>query len=385
MGVVLVRHSVGNVANRLTSWTWLPQNLHPKYSGVFFLFVVSLVSSILQISQNTFGYWANPQILIEQPSAATHALSLLQGWGYLGCLQAGTLYFQSTKVIQKFFLFAIVLTLCVIGILNGGREPALMPWVAFTFGALITSFTYKRLISLSLTSVIALLILTPAISLMRDTIVSIGSRSVSTTSVPNSNSPLQSPEPSDLLGNSYDFVLSISNRLNRIADIHAITTKVPSEVPYVSTKDSITSLYESLIPRVLWNEKPSNTATRDMSVEFYNVPVTTLTSSAITPFGDLWRRGGITSVTTGSFVLGMIYALVERRAPRTLLSVPSCFAPLLAFPLIFKGESDAIPMPAELLSICVSAFLAWQLLQLIALSRVRCGRYIGVVFPKLVG
>ena len=57
------------------------------------------------------------------------------------------------------------------------------------------------------------------------------------------------------------------------------------------------------IPRSVWPTKPVLAAGYEVLQEYYGMPASVHSSVAVTPYGDLYRRGGVAVVIAGMLVL----------------------------------------------------------------------------------
>ena len=64
-----------------------------------------------------------------------------------------------------------------------------------------------------------------------------------------------------------------------------------------------------MIPRVIWNEKPSQSDPRKYSDLYFNQNDN---SFAITPFGDLLRNFGVIGIPLGMMIIGIFFRVIYR-------------------------------------------------------------------------
>jgi hypothetical protein len=93
----------------------------------------------------------------------------------------------------------------------------------------------------------------------------------------------------------------------------------PYEEAYDLDNNIWKDLTTSLVPRVVWKEKPVSSDPRKFSDLYFNFGEN---SFAITPFGDLLRNYGIAGVPLGMMIIGIFLrlfyrALIENQ-PRSL-------------------------------------------------------------------
>jgi hypothetical protein len=162
-----------------------------------------------------------------------------------------------------------------------------------------------------------------------------------------------------LLGESVVTVIPDSSfyllqRLQEIDSPAIIIQRTPSQVAFTSPAQLVEAPLADLIPRAVWPGKPILDTGYEFNLQYYGLPSTVYTSSAITPVGDLYRHGGWGPVVLGMFVLGCGIRLLDdvldvRRNPHAIFLV------LLLFPALVNGEQDWVTLFAGM----PSAVLVW--------------------------
>ena len=153
--------------------------------------------------------------------------------------------------------------------------------------------------------------------------------------------------------------LSLDFTLGRIQEIDApaiILQRTPAQIPYSSPAGLFEAPVLGIIPRAIWPSKPIMDTGYKFSQQYYGLPSTLYTSSAITPIGDLYRHGGWIPVIGGMFILGCLIHLLDK-----VLDVRdnphAVFLVLLLFPELVKGEVDWITLLAGI----PTTLLVWWL------------------------
>jgi hypothetical protein len=111
--------------------------------------------------------------------------------------------------------------------------------------------------------------------------------------------------------NSYESIsmglTTLSERLDIVSTLAVVVSNHEKLAPYEEAYGLDNNIWVDtttfLIPRVVWNDKPSASDARKYSDLYFNTPDN---SFAITPMGDLLRNYGIIGVPIGMFVLGVI-------------------------------------------------------------------------------
>lgn len=164
---------------------------------------------------------------------------------------------------------------------------------------------------------------------------------------------------------------SASYLLIRIKNIDSpaiIMQRTPGQIPFTSPLELIEGPLISVIPRALWPGKPILASGYQFSQDYYGLPATVITSTAITPVGDLYRHGGWIPVIIGMFLLGcgtrfLDDALDVRGSPH------ATFLFVLLFPVIVNQEADWTGM----LALIPGTLLVWLLAVYLTFGRKRDG------------
>lgn len=143
---------------------------------------------------------------------------------------------------------------------------------------------------------------------------------------------------------------SVTYLLQRIREIDSpaiILQRTPGQIAYASPIQLAESPVVDLVPRAIWRGKPIVDTGYQFSQQYYGLPSSLYTSSAITPVGDLYRHGGWIPVIAGMAVLGCVVRLLDavldvRANPQAILLV------LLLFPALVKGEDDWVSLMASI-------------------------------------
>ena len=135
---------------------------------------------------------------------------------------------------------------------------------------------------------------------------------------------------------------STSILLSRIREIDGpaiIVQRTPTQIGFLSPVQLVEAPVIDLVPRALWPGKPILDSGYEFSQEYYELPSTVYTSSAITPVGDLYRHGGWIPVIVGMYFLGWGTRLLDD-ALDVAGDPHSMFLFLLLFPILVKQEDD---------------------------------------------
>jgi hypothetical protein len=142
-------------------------------------------------------------------------------------------------------------------------------------------------------------------------------------------------------------VLFLLQRLREIDGPAIILQRTPGQIAFRSPAQLIEAPLVDIVPRAIWSGKPILATGYQFSQQYYELPSTLYTSSAITPVGDLYRHGGWVPVIAGMFLLGCGLRLLDdvldvRRSPHVIFFV------LLLFPGLVGGENDWVALLASI-------------------------------------
>ena len=155
--------------------------------------------------------------------------------------------------------------------------------------------------------------------------------------------------------------------LQRIREIDSpaiIVQRTGSQIPFSNPMQLVEAPLADAVPRVIWPDKPILVSGYKFSQEYYGIPYTVYTSSAITPVGDLYRYGGWIPIVIGMCLLGVLARLLDEVLDVRKNSHAS-FLVLLLFPALVKAEDDW----ATLLAGLPAATAIWLLCVVLSFRR----------------
>jgi hypothetical protein len=166
----------------------------------------------------------------------------------------------------------------------------------------------------------------------------------------------QTVSNSDIAGTLASSASYLLIRVRNIDGPAIIMQRTPGQIGYASPVQLAEGPAVSLIPRALWPGKPIIAGGYQFSQDYYELPPTVITSSAITPVGDLYRHGGWIPVIAGMFLLGCGTRFFDdvmdvRGSPHAV------FLFVLLFPTFANQEYDWTGM----LSLIPGTLLVWLL------------------------
>ena len=139
--------------------------------------------------------------------------------------------------------------------------------------------------------------------------------------------------------------IALLQRIREIDSPAIILQRTPGQIAFISPAQLILAPLGGIVPRAVWSGKPILATGYLFSQQYYDIPSTIYTSSAITPVGDLYRHGGWIPVIAGMFLLGCGVRLLD-----DVLDIHanphSIFLILLFFPTLVKNEEDWVSLVA---------------------------------------
>jgi hypothetical protein len=168
----------------------------------------------------------------------------------------------------------------------------------------------------------------------------------------------------DMLTVAPDSVVYLLQRVREIDSPAIILQRTPGQIPFTSPAQLALAPLADVVPRAIWPGKPILATGYQFSQEYYDLPSSVYTSSAVTPVGDLYRHGGWVPVIAGMMLLGCAVRLADdvldvRANPQAI------FAVLLLFPVLVTGEQDWVTMLAGL----PATALIWLLASMLTFRR----------------
>ena len=157
-------------------------------------------------------------------------------------------------------------------------------------------------------------------------------------------------------GNRSEAQTNAFQRVREIDNVAIILQRTPSQVPYRSASDLLMAPLTSIVPRAVWPGKPVLDGAYRFSSEYYLLPTSVKTSSAVTIPGDLYRHGGLILFVVGMAGLGFAIRMVDN-VLRSGTTAPLAILFLIVFPLVGKAEIEAVALLASI----PTAVVVWLL------------------------
>lgn len=324
-------------------------------AAVLALWLVGIAGRVL-----SFMFGGSTEEQLASTSSLTQVLATGAAFGLLATLLAGA-RFAANRSLVTFTVLAVVLSSqLVLGFYSSSKQAVWIQLFAVAFG--YATRRRIRVIPTLAVALVAILFVVPFQTAYRTVDdVSFGSSGTSGIEFDVSTFAADALEADPM-----QTLETTARRLSRIGDLALILQKTPSQVEYSSPVELLGAPLIAVIPRSFWPEKPVLDQGRQMSIIYYELPTTLYTASAMTPYGDLWRHGGVIPLILGMAALGFSIRLVDGRRGSTKADPRILFLPMLLFAYVVKAEASFIEIVAAFASVMVTAALASRLVTIMS-------------------
>ena len=300
---------------------------------------------ILVATTGRFGYVGDPSAAVSAAASYQQVLNLLSLFAPLAVAAAAIRVFSERVPGAWITLAMIFSTELAFGAAAGGKQSFVIAVLA-----VVIPFTaaHRRMPKTALAAlcIAFLLIVIPFNQAYRNEVR--GSSAVLSPSQGVAAAPgilQQTLSGSDALTTIPDSVAYLLQRLREIDGPAIIIQRTPSQVAYSSPLDLVLGPIATIVPRAIWPDKPIMATGYQLSQQYYGLPSTLYSSSAITPVGDLYRHGGWVPVLAGMFFLGCVVRLLDDTLD-VFTDPHAIFLLLLLFPSFVKAETDWVTLIA---------------------------------------
>lgn len=327
----------------------------PSAIAAIVLWLIAMAAIAAQIQNGSFGYLTDEPLATRETSSLSAVLAALTELGTVATFLAAWRHARIATAGAGLMLLFVAGSQIGLGLFAGFKEDAIIQLVAIFIGWGI--WRRPRVVALLLAGLFVVLFVFPFIAQYREQVSRGGSGRLSPAAALASIDFGQLVD-SALSTSSSESAQTASDRLTRIGDLAVIIQKTPEQVPYLPARELAAGPVLGFVPRSVWNEKPVLDAGYQMSTVYYGLPRTVRNSSALTPYGDLWRHGGLPVVVVGMLALGTFVRAVDDRSGDPRVDPRILFLPLLLFAPLVKQERDFLGFTASLASILLAAVLA---------------------------
>lgn len=328
-------------------------------SGVWSLWGVSVFAQAISVARGSLGYLSDPTAALSTSSSTNAVLSVLAALGLLSTVVAAWRLSVTRAPGAALLLAWIGGSQVLIGLFSGTKQAATIQLVAVVVG--YSAQGKLRLAPVLVTGLVALFVITPFVTAYRAEVVTSSGRLTPEQALQNIDfaTLFSDSTRADGADGSRE---QAAQRLSRIGDVAIIVTKSPSIVPFVSPLELVGGPVLGFVPRSLWPGKPVLDAGYRANIAYYGAPPSVYSSVALTPYGDLYRHGGLVVVIVGMAVLGAFVRVIDDREGTDVTADPRLmFLPMLLFTTLVKQETDYLALTASIVSIVVAAALGVRL------------------------
>jgi hypothetical protein len=332
----------------------------PTLAGALVLWALSMAAQGIDIASGSFGYLADPTQLAT--NSVPEVLALISGLGALATLLAAWLHATSRRASTRFVLAVVLGSQLLLGLFSATKEPFVVQFLAAFVGYGVRRRV--RVVPVVTVAAIFVFFVTPFVTLYRTDVFTGSGRLTPAQVVANlSFGTLSRTALDSSRSNAFE---EVATRLSRIGDVTVILQKTPGVVPSRSPLELVESPVLGVIPRSLWPGKPVLNAGYQMSSLYYELPTDVQTSNAPTPYGDLWRHGGIFELVVGMILLGFLVKIVDSRAGDPARDPRLLFLPMLLFFELVKQETDYVSFAASIVGFVLAAGLAARVVSVLS-------------------
>lgn len=288
--------------------TW---HLRSPYVPVL-LYLPSAASTIYRLRAGSFAYLADPNALIASPTSLGPLLSMGEQLGKAAVVIAALGVIQARRYRHRAVIVFALLVAAELGI--GAFSGTKAPFILLALAVAVPFFARQARISWKVlaATIIIFSIGTSFTGAYRVRLIETGGRLQGEQALDAfADTSLETLQPTRLFETIADGTLSLGPRLRQIDNVALVAQRSPGEIAYRSPSRLLTDPISNLVPRAIWPSKPVVTTGLDFSREYYNLPSSLLTSSAVTVTGDLFRHGGVGTVIVGMALLGAVVRLVD--------------------------------------------------------------------------
>jgi hypothetical protein len=333
--------------------------LGPSALSTWTLWSVAMLALSISFFRGSLGYFSDPRAALGTESSTNAVLGTLTQFGVLSTLLAAWRFSGNKRLGSLTLMIWMAGSGVAAGLLSGFKEAAIIHLVAVVVG--YSARGRLRFGPLAVAAVSIVLIITPFVTAYRAAVLTSSGRLSPAQALKTVQfdkllrKPASQGAAGGVLGAGFD-------RWSRIGDVAIIMNQTPFPIHYISAAELLSGPFLGLVPRTFWPGKPVLDAGYQVNHEYYNVPSSVFSFASVTPYADLYRRGGVGVVLIGMAFLGLFVRAVDNRESRSSSLDPRMlFLPMLLFPTLVKQEIDYLALSASLVSIILAAALAARL------------------------
>ena len=308
------------------------------------------------LTTGSFGYVGNVQSVVTTASGYQQALNVLGSCGPLAVAAAALQVYRERLPGARVTLCVLFVAELAFGAASGYKQNVILTILAVAVPYTLTRRRmHKGLLIFAV--LVVMLVVIPFNQAYRN--VARGPTGTLSTGEALSAAPailahtIGNRDISGALSASASYLLI---RVRNIDGPAIIMQRTPGQIAFTSPIQLAEAPLVSLVPRAIWPDKPIIDTGYQFSQDYYELPSSVITASAITPVGDLYRHGGWIPVIIGMFLLGCVTRFLDDGMD--VLGNPyAAFLFILLFPPFVNQEDDW----AALLAAIPSTLLVWLL------------------------
>lgn len=322
----------------------------PSNMAVLLIWAIAITSR-----GSSFVTGGSAEAQLATTSSLAQVVAIGSSFGLLATLLAASSFAVDRSAKQLALLVLVLVSQLALGFYSSSKEAVWIQLFAVAFG--YGTSRRIRLIPTLAVALVALLFVVPFQTAYRDAgEKSFGSAGSSGISFDPGSFAAEAVE-ADRVQTLHD----TARRTSRVGDLALIMQRTPSQIDYLSPLELAAAPFLSVIPRSFWKDKPVLDQSRQMSLIYYQLPYELYSASAMTPYGDLWRHGGVIPLLAGMAVIGLLLRMVDSRRGNPARDPRILFLPMLLFASVVKAEASFIELLATATSVILSSVLASRL------------------------
>ncbi len=315
---------------------------------------VALLADILLWSLNLLGYVSDATKVFTDASPVSRVLTVVGSVSLVAIFWTAWRWSETKLPAEGVLLLTALLLFTAVGSLGGLKEGVIAPGAVAVFGVAAQRRRFPWASVLAVGLVVVLLVYPLSVQYKDWVSVGGGARRTSSQVVEGRSEFLDQVHLSAADG--VKAAQALSARMSRILDYATIQQLTPKQVDFRPPSELLEGVVLGLVPRAIWHNKPVLDTGYQFAIEYYGQSPETMSSSAVTPEGDLWRYGGLVAVLLGAGLFGIFYRLVDAMSELSRDPRYYALAVLLLIPTA-KHELDLISFIAGLPATLIAALI----------------------------
>lgn len=299
--------------DRVLRWAQPPGHWRLRFPTVpIFIYLIGLAARLVEIGTGRYAYLANPTSSLGSYAQILADLAKFAQYGLL--LMALDALALSRTARARWTFYAAFCTELGFALFSGVKGNLLFTLliVAIVFAKVRNRLPRRAVAGVLVALVVVIPFNSTYRSYIRGPLGSSGqvvSNSAALADIPSAlAASLTSQSPAATLTSTGSY---LAKRFREIDNLALIMQRTPSQIPFAGPGGLLLGPVVGLVPRVVWPGKPVEDVGYQFSQQYYNLPPTQYTSSAITLPGSLYRYGGLPALLIGMALIGAAVRLVD--------------------------------------------------------------------------